>query len=290
MRIPNVFTAMADIFAGYFVASSAINSIPRPELLIILLSASSSLYISGIIFNDYFDYQTDLKERPFRPLPSGRISKTRALYLATTFMIAGNVLAALSSLQSFVVSIVLSAFILAYDMKSKDTPLGPINMGANRFLNVILGASVIIPGFAWETVASYSLYAIASILLLYVCIITIMSKMEVTGMQGKKTYIIIFGMLFVMCVTVLLKFISVLPDWSIFLNLSIFALVTLPSLKNLLANPSAEQVQRSVKVLVLGIIILDSIFVAGSSGMLMGIAVLSLIVPAMFLSKVVYVT
>ena len=36
--------------------------------------ASTLLYWSGMVWNDYFDLEQDRKERPGRPLASGRIT------------------------------------------------------------------------------------------------------------------------------------------------------------------------------------------------------------------------
>lgn len=75
VRIPNAFTAIADCLAGYFIVSSNLN----PPVLACLVSGC--LYSGGIVFNDYFDYEIDKKERPERVLPSGRISKKLLLFL-----------------------------------------------------------------------------------------------------------------------------------------------------------------------------------------------------------------
>src|SRR5205823_6895168 len=71
MRLPNVFTAIADVMMGYLFVH---RSVAEPGKLACLIGASAALYIAGMVLNDVFDLKTDAVERPFRPLPSGQIS------------------------------------------------------------------------------------------------------------------------------------------------------------------------------------------------------------------------
>src|SRR5262245_23132332 len=93
VRLPNAFTAMADICLG----AVALGALPGYLLsLICLLLASVSLYSAGMVWNDYFDFEQDLRERPFRPLPSGRVSKRTAVTLGCILLAGGVVFAALA--------------------------------------------------------------------------------------------------------------------------------------------------------------------------------------------------
>src|SRR5256885_8345847 len=75
MRLPNVFTAIADVAMGYvFVQPSG----PDGRVLGCLMASSAALYTAGMVFNDVFDYAIDAKERPFRPIPSGQVSMRSA--------------------------------------------------------------------------------------------------------------------------------------------------------------------------------------------------------------------
>ena len=69
MRLPNVFTAMADVAMGYlFVMGDA--DLANLWMLGVLLAASSLLYVGGVVMNDVVDRELDAIERPARPLPS----------------------------------------------------------------------------------------------------------------------------------------------------------------------------------------------------------------------------
>ena len=71
IRVPNVFTAMADVAMGYFfVAGAGCFGWREGMLLGLLVVASSLLYSAGMVLNDVFDYDEDCRDRPMRPLPS----------------------------------------------------------------------------------------------------------------------------------------------------------------------------------------------------------------------------
>ncbi|MGA9296945.1 MAG: UbiA family prenyltransferase [Nitrososphaeraceae archaeon] len=140
IRAPNLFTVPSNIFVGYFavIPTTAADS---GQLLSLILS-SIFLYVSGIILNDYFDLDIDRKERPNRPLASGRITKRNAMILAVVSIIAGNVFAMIASWASLLISAMLTSVIIAYDFRLKRcTVANPISMGLARFLNIMLGGS-----------------------------------------------------------------------------------------------------------------------------------------------------
>jgi 4-hydroxybenzoate polyprenyltransferase len=116
-------------------------------LVALLLAASSSLYLAGMVLNDVFDYEIDRAERPKRPLPSGRVPLATARAFGYSLWSAGilagwGASAVLGEWTSGIVVSLLAAAVMLYDRWLKQTPLGPIAMGSCRFLNVLLGMSV----------------------------------------------------------------------------------------------------------------------------------------------------
>ena len=71
---------------------------------------------------------------------------------------------------------------------------------------------------------------------------------------------------------------------------SIICLVTYRWIIRLKSEIGSEQIQNLVKTLVLCMVILDSAFVSGISGVLFGIVVASFIIPGLVLSRLLYVT
>ena len=130
IRLPNIFTVPTNILVGYFavVGSASVNA---TQLSLLILS-SLLMYIAGIVFNDYFDFEIDLRERPNRPLPSRRVTKEKALTIALISLISANILAFITSSTSFVISVILSSIVISYDFKLKNTILGPLTMGIRK--------------------------------------------------------------------------------------------------------------------------------------------------------------
>ena len=71
-RIPNVFTAIADVTMGLLFVR---RSLEPYDAWIALIAASALLYTAGMVLNDVYDMEIDAQERPERPLPSGRIRR-----------------------------------------------------------------------------------------------------------------------------------------------------------------------------------------------------------------------
>ena len=75
VRLPAVFSVIAQITAAFLIAGGGsghvVASWPR---LALALVAGGTIYWAGMILNDIWDYDEDLRDRPFRPLPSGQIS------------------------------------------------------------------------------------------------------------------------------------------------------------------------------------------------------------------------
>ncbi len=143
-RLPNVFTAIADVLMGYLFVRP---SLDPPQYSVPLLLGSAPLYTAGMVLNDVFDIEVDRVERPERPLPSGRIAVGWARWLGFMMLLAGAALGVLVGViardpRPAVVAVLLAALIVLYNRVLKSTFFGPIAMGGCRFLNVLLGMSV----------------------------------------------------------------------------------------------------------------------------------------------------
>lgn len=147
-RLPNVFTAASNILGAYLLTHLSLSDWPTWGALV---AASCCLYLAGMVLNDVFDVVQDAEERPFRPIPSGRVTETGARTLGWGLMAAGVLFAAATSarLQNaapVIVAVALAVCIWLYDGLLKQTPLAPLVMGLCRFLNVLLGFSPLVVG------------------------------------------------------------------------------------------------------------------------------------------------
>jgi 4-hydroxybenzoate polyprenyltransferase len=137
VRAPAVLTVLGDTLAGGSAAGHALSG-----RRIVLPLASACLYAGGMALNDYADRDTDARERPERPIPSGRISARNALAAAAALTVAGlGLSAAGGGRRAFVVAVPLAACVWTYDLLAKNHPLsGALTMGSCRALDVLMGA------------------------------------------------------------------------------------------------------------------------------------------------------
>lgn len=166
IRIPNVFTAVADAIAGFLFVGGGMEDW---RTLLLLVGASSCLYSGGVALNDVCDVERDTRERADRPIPSGRVSRRAALGLAIGLLGGGFTLAVSISVTAATLGALLVASIILYDVVFKTTGLAPALMGLCRALNLALAMSVtpmfgspttIVPvGLMWLYVTSVTYFA-----------------------------------------------------------------------------------------------------------------------------------
>lgn len=137
VRAPAVLTVLGDTLAGGSAAGHTLSG-----RRIVLPLASACLYAGGMALNDYADRGTDSRERPERPIPSGRISAGNALTAAAALTVAGlGLSAAGGGRRAFAVGLPLAAAIWTYDLLAKHQAVsGALTMGTCRALDVLMGA------------------------------------------------------------------------------------------------------------------------------------------------------
>ena len=271
---------MADVLAGYLIIRGL--RIDWPELLVLCLS-TSFIYGGGCILNDVCDRNRDAQERPFRPIPSGRVSFREALFLAFVFFGLGLIMALLAGNTSFVIAFILILLVVSYDIFTKEMPVaGPITMAACRGINLLLGMS---PLFCLSGI----IFLFPLISFTYVFALTTLSQFEVEGgLRGRGWVVSGCLILVIFTITVLRMTQYLVADCLIYMGLLIL-FAGLPLLAGLL-RPAPHRVGRAVKFLILGIPLLDAVYVSGLNGWAYGIPVALCTVPSMALSRYVYVT
>ena len=113
VRLPNLFTAAADVLAGFLYAGGTSQ---RWADLVGLTAASVFLYAGGIALNDVCDVDRDRGERSERPIPSGRVSRLAAIRLAVVLLALGFGFAALTSTPAAMIAGSLIVAIVLYDV------------------------------------------------------------------------------------------------------------------------------------------------------------------------------
>ena len=282
MRPANIVTAWADILAG-FAASGAVELI-NIQVLGWLLLATTGLYGGGIVLNDVFDAELDAQERPERPIPSGRASRQGATLLGSALLVTGVVAAAQVSLLSATLACGIALAATLYDAVGKHHPiLGPVNMGACRGGNLLLGISAV-PAMIGEH------WFLAVIPIIYIAAVTTISRGEV---HGAKNITGIIALLLIGLVIAGLLGLGLLQDYQVLAALPFVALfavrVLLPFIKAV-REPKPEQIRIAVKAGVLSLIVLDATVAAGFATLPYGLLVLSLLPISMALAQIFAVT
>jgi 4-hydroxybenzoate polyprenyltransferase len=302
-RFPAVFTAMADIFLGYLLTHPSLNP---PQKFLGLLASSSGLYLAGMVLNDVFDREIDAKERPNRPIPSGKVPLKNAIGLAVLLIAVGTGAASTVSPTSLIVAVILLANILLYDGWAKKTPIGPIAMGSCRFLNVILGASA--AGSSLKDVFAMPQLLVAIGMGVYVTGVTLFAKKEAErskrGPLMGALLVIDLGLLLLLCwiapqvqpyferlgITVIH---GDADPWRGMVILAMVAFVLNRRVLAAISDPSPMAVQNAVRVLLLSIITIDAMLIynwLGDAGTLYAVGVIALLIPSFLLGRWMSIT
>lgn len=279
MRAPAVFTALSNIVAAQLIVTEGQL---QWEILLLLGISSMSLYVSGMILNDCFDYQEDCQDRPERPLPSGRISLKRGWVLGWSFLAGGIISSAAIGYTQLLIALALSGLIVFYNSFAKKNLYGCVIMGACRYVNWLLGLS---------TVALNSVHFIlAAPILIYVSSLTFLSRIETTAKSKKYIVICSFGMLLCALMISYIQRYSLDGTISSLFVLVAGFLILLQRLFKTYQNFSPPAIQQTIKFLIMGVIPLDALVVFSTSHGWHFAVILSLMLPGWFLARSLRVT
>ena len=290
VRLPTVFTAMADIFLGFALTHDGWQPWPK---FAGLLTASAGLYLAGMVFNDVFDVSQDRQERPNRPIPSGRVSRRSAAALGLILMASGIIAAATVSVWSMVVAVGLVPAILGYDAILKRTPLGPLGMGLCRFLNVMLGASDLTADTGQPLWASPQ-FLCAIGLGTYIVGVTWFARTE--AKESSRNQLVGATLVLLTGIGVLAWLVHSRPGGTANplidqLMLGMFAANLSLRAAQAIREPTPERVQPMIKLMLLSYVMLCAAMVHWHTGNgLLALATACLVVPAMLLSRVIPMT
>lgn len=291
MRLPALFTALTDTYAGFLMT---LGLAPFSDLFLLLL-ATSGLYLSGMVFNDVFDVKQDTAERPERPIPSGRVPWTHGVILGVMLLLVGLGAAAAVSSHSLKLAGLIAVAVLAYDAVLKKTWLGPVAMGSCRFLNISLAASAGVSSFApWQGTFQRPQLGLALGIGLFIVGLTFFARTEAVE-KSRRTILILGILLANLGLGVLYWLVQVwpgdVPTQKIFLCLAIVMLVLNRRWFQALSNPEPKFVQLGVKSGLLSLIVLDAVMIYWKTGEpVYSFIALAALIPAMFLGRLIPMT
>jgi 4-hydroxybenzoate polyprenyltransferase len=294
LRVPNLFTAAADVALGTMLAIHHCGAASAATLAAaggVLILASACFYSAGMALNDFFDAEEDRRDRPYRPIPSGRIARRSAGVLGVGLLAAGLALTAgitpLVGGLPLALGGLLTGAIVAYDSGAKRTPAGPIVMGLCRSLNVLLGVSLIgggPPAWTLHASAAVGVY-IAGVTWFAGTEATMSRRRHLLGATAVIVAAALMGLLLPLWPEVAPPpearwFPPLLCAWAVWLGLAIVRAVR---------SPVPENVQAAIKRCLLGLIGLDALLAFAVVGWF-GLSILALAVPALVLGRWVYLT
>ena len=289
MRPANIITAISDILAGiaiagYFAGNDADGIQVLPVVLLIL--STVGLYGGGVVFNDVFDAELDKIERPERPIPSGLIQKRNAALLGGILLLTGIVAAFfvhMSFIPSGLIAFLTTIAALVYDKWGKHHALlGPLNMGACRGLNLLLGISII-------PIALYQYWAISLIPVLYIAAITMISRGEVHG--GKKQTLYAAALLYLLVIIAILL-VSYTNRTTLFSSIFIilFGVMIFIPLRKAMHDPKGSLIGKAVKAGVLALILMNAAWAAAFGTLSLALCIVLLLPISIWMAKVFAVT
>lgn len=297
-RLPNVFTALSDVAMGYVFA--AWHGFSALQLAVLGL-ASGCLYTAGMVLNDAYDAEIDARERPWRPIPSGRVQRRIAFLIGYQLLVVGCGLAYVAGSLSGTwltgaTSVVLAGAIIAYNAWLKSTPLATLAMGSCRAFNILMAMSTV---GEWSNVG----WVLALGMGVYIAGITWYSRSEATESKplhlALATTVIVLGLITLGWTPVWdpseayftrrFPYANQLGERWLIMWLLLGASIGYRCLWGVI-EPSAARVQAAVKNTLLSLIVLDAVLVFAVGGIWPAGWVIALLIPSRLLGRWVYST
>lgn len=141
-RVSNLPTVWSNVLAGAVLGAASPKALP----VVVAGLAGTLLYSGGMFLNDAFDAEIDARERPERPIPSGRIGRT-TVFVAGFGMLAAalGVLVAFAEVTSALAGLAIAIGVVIYDRFHKGVVWSPVVMGFCRAGLYAMGALAVAP-------------------------------------------------------------------------------------------------------------------------------------------------
>ena len=257
-RVSNLPTVWTNVLAAIALAGGSVLQTQNIALLV----AMSLFYLGGMYLNDAFDAEIDARERPERPIPSGRVGRSLVIAIGTAMLVLAVIIVAIVAVRfspvgwlwPSVSALVLGAVIVFYDLFHKGNPLSPVIMGLCRMLVYVT------VGLCFALPLPTELLIAAGMLLCYLVGLTYVAKQETLGKVQNLWPLaflaapVLYGAFLVSTEPLAMVFLLALLGW---------ILVALWFVK----RRQPGDIPRAVVSLIAGISLLDAMFVAGTGSL-----------------------
>jgi 4-hydroxybenzoate polyprenyltransferase len=182
-RVSNLPTVASNVLAAAALTGAPLAPVP----VAVTLLAAALFYVGGMVLNDAFDAEVDARERPERPIPSGRATRGAVFVLGFSLLGAGLALLvtlaglghAVGGFRLVLSGLATAVAVLAYDRFHKGITWSPVVMGLCRAGLYAMGA------FAVSASPPNAVGAAALLLLLYVVGLTHIARFETASSVGR---------------------------------------------------------------------------------------------------------
>jgi len=281
-RLPNLITVAADVLAGYWIA----NGVIIDSQLLYLLLAASAVFAAGCALNDYCDREIDPRDCPGRSISRGKVHPQKALILSFALFTVGLGASVLAGASTPQIVILLSIMAVLYNVKTKEKAfLGPLNMAGYRSLNLILGMGL--PFWLGLPAQSSRYFPVFSFL--YVFLLNCLGRFDVEGKSKEMTALALLGWAHFVTILLCLSFWQALNLENLPF-LALFIAFTGPALLNAGRLQTVFSAEGALKMMILGIPLLDAVYCSGVQGFAAGLPVALCTVPAYTLARKFVVT
>jgi hypothetical protein len=244
-RVSNTPTTVSDAVAGAVLVSAAAPAGP----VAVVAVAMALFYTAGMILNDVMDLEVDRRERPERPLPSGRVSRGAAMIAVVALFAVGELLLALEGWEPALAGLGLIALIVLYDAWHKGNALSPVLMGGCRAIVYVVA------GLAIAGALNAELWGAAGLMLAYVVGLTQVAKAERSGIAARWPVVAVLAPA--------AYWAKEMPDPAVALLIAAFLVWAGYALWLVLAR---RRIGAGVVSLIAGIAVYDALVAAGAGG------------------------
>ncbi len=141
-----------------------------------IIIAMLLLYAGGMAMNDVVDAEIDRRERPNRPIPSGRVSRRAAAIFVACSFAAALAIAMCFGRPPLLLTLALIASVAGYNVLHKRFAPASLLMGLCRGLVYITVAAAITWPLHWPIAAPLAIASVS-----YVVLVTLIARSEVSA-------------------------------------------------------------------------------------------------------------
>ncbi len=259
-RISNLPTVWTNILAAWILAGGKWEWKPLAWLLV----GGSLIYTGGMFLNDAADVKFDREHRKERPIPSGRISLTKAWIAALIFISAGFTMSVRGAEACIWLTGTLVAAVVVYDLFHKPWPGSVLIMGSCRTLLYLAAASAVTGTLSLASHTEVIAKAIALGGFIVGVSLTARRESKDAPIQPILCATGILGLALPLIISLLLPIStgsSLLPAWPVLLWLGLVAGLVLAARK-IMRQPPSSNIGRAVGLLLAGITWVDALAVS----------------------------